>query len=109
MYIGTLSYDVSRDRFTGELNTITFQCRLSISPAEKTDAKSPDYRVFIPSEYGATEVGSGWKRKTERDDELIAITLDDPAFPKPLNCILFAAADDDSDYLLAWRRDPAKA
>lgn len=104
MYIGTLSYDVESDTFTGELSTLGLRSRLAISPAVKAGPKSPDYKVFIPSESGATEIGAGWKRKSEREGELVSLRLDDPTFPKPLNCLLFAVTDDDSDYLLEWRR-----
>ena len=71
--------------FTGRIRTIALDVELAIVPSEPSDAENmPDYRVRIGDEDGP-EAGVGWKRTGERAGEYIALLIDDPTLPQPVN------------------------
>lgn len=53
----------------------------------KLNSLSPDYRVFR----GEAEVGAAWRKKNREGQRYLVVSLDDPAFSKPIQCRLVPA------------------
>jgi uncharacterized protein (DUF736 family) len=109
MIIGTFDYDKTKDTYDGNFATLIVQHRgVLFRPTEKSGDKDPDYRVVIDTPCGPFELGAAWKRKSERGQEFLSVSLDDPSFSGPLNCAMFMN-EGGADATLVWNRPRAKA
>ena len=99
MRIGTFKQDA--DGFAGTIETLTSgKAQVRISPISKPHDQAPDYRAFR----GESEVGAAWAHAAQRAGRCgyLIVTLDDPAFPKPIQARLVKAGD---AYALIWDRE----
>lgn len=96
--IGTFSKTESG--YTGAVKTLTLNVKARIVPAEKTNDKAPDFRIFA----GQTEFGAAWKKKSnETGREYLSLKLDDPSFPAPIYASL-VEVEGEGDLSLIWSR-----
>lgn len=108
MIIGNFMYAAETDTYAGFIATLTVHHGdVAIRPAEKSGDKEPDYRVVAEMGFGPIELGAAWKRTSERGQEFLSVSLDDPALNGPVNAALFLNAED-STAVLAWNRPKAK-
>ena len=84
--------------FSGAVKTLTLNVKAQFRPAEKTNDKAPDFRIFA----GQTEFGAAWKRTSSAGREYLSVKLDDPSFPAPVFATLVDTEDDGS--VLIWSR-----
>src|SRR5258708_4189256 len=104
MIIGNFIYKPDTDTYAGAITTLALQrADIGIRPAEKSNDKEPDYRVVSETTGGTVEFGAAWKRTSERGQEFVSVSLDDPAMTGPLNAALFLDADDNTAALV-WNR-----
>lgn len=84
--------------YRGSIKTLDFAVKsATLRPIAKTNAKAPDYLVFV----GDTECGTA-KRKTSRANrDYLSVKLDDPSFSKP---IWAAMVDAEDGFRLIWDR-----
>lgn len=109
MIIGNFNYDSDNDLYIGALMTLTVHREdVRIRANEKSGDREPDYRVVAETVHGTFEFGAAWKRTSERGQEFLSVSLDDPSLGGPLNAALFLDKDDDSAALV-WTRPKAKA
>jgi uncharacterized protein (DUF736 family) len=107
--IGNFTYDPADDTYVGEIATLTLHRReVTLSPANKSHDREPDYRIMQDQESGTVEIGAGWKRTSERGREFVSIVLDDPALPAPISAAMFLS-EQGSSATLVWQRAPKKA
>lgn len=106
MFIGTLSYNALDDSFVGEIVSVSLRSQLKIIASGKSAPNAADYRVFIPAGDGMAEVGAAWKRRTDEHGDILDLRIDDPQFPRALDCELIQATPEDSDFLIVWKRRP---
>ena len=83
--------------FKGTIETFLEVLEVRIELASGGAQASPDYRVFR----GAAEIGAAWNRQTKAKRRYLAIILDDPSLPRPVECRLVQAAD---EWNLMWSR-----
>lgn len=109
MIIGNFSYDKETDTYVGDVTTLSFhRTSLMFRPLEKSGEKEPDYRIVAQGAFGFVEFGAAWKRTSERGQEFLSASIDDPSLPTPLNAALFRSEDGDTASLV-WSRPRAKA
>ena len=107
MQIG--SFFRTANGYEGIIETATLDIRISIVPADPTDAeKAPDWRVHRGDSEGP-EIGAGWKRTGERAGEYVAVLIDDPALPQPIRANLFRDDDAGNAWSLHWSRPRDRA
>ena len=58
---------------------------------------TPDFRIYR----GAAEIGAAWERRTKAKRRYLAVVLDDPSLPRPVECRLVQA---DDGWSLMWSR-----
>ena len=75
------------DGYTGTLQTLAFNVKVKILPAEKDQESAPDYRVLA----GSMEIGAAWKRQSAGNKPYLSVKLDDPSFASPVNGIVVYA------------------
>jgi len=95
--IGT--FTANGDTFTGTLNTLTLNAKVSIKPAEKESDKAPDFRVHS----NTVEFGAAWKKTSREGRDYLSVKLDDPTFPAPIYASL-VESDTADEYNLIWSR-----
>jgi uncharacterized protein (DUF736 family) len=109
MIIGNFDYDSNEDTFQGNLMTLIVQYYgICFRPVEKSGDKEPDYRVIATTEQGPVEFGAAWKRTSERGQEFLSVSLDDPSFSTAINAALFPD-EDGKTAKLVWNRAKPKA
>lgn len=92
----------------GSIQTLTLSCKLTLAPAESSNAENaPDYRVHHGSAEGP-EIGAGWKRTGERAGDYIALVIDDPALAQPIRANLFRDDDAGTSWSLHWSRQTSR-
>ena len=92
--------------FEGIIETATLDIRISIVPADPTDAeKAPDWRVHRGDNEGP-EIGAGWTETGERAGDYVSLRIDDPAFAQPIRAALFQNTSDKAAGSLRWNRQP---
>jgi uncharacterized protein (DUF736 family) len=108
MIIGTFDYSAKENTYHGNLATLVVQHRgVFFRPTEKSGDKEPDYRVVIDTDCGPFELGAAWKRTSERGQEFLSVSLDDPSFSAPINCAMFMN-EGGNDATLVWNRSKPK-
>lgn len=95
--IGTFTR--SGTTFTGSVRTLSINAKTTIKPADKTNDKAPDYRVFN----GAVEFGAAWKKTSGEGRDYLSLKLDDPSFPAPIYATLIEA-EEPGNFNLIWSR-----
>ncbi len=96
--IGT--FTKSENGYTGAVKTLALNVKARIAPAEKTNDKAPDFRVFA----GQTEFGAAWKKRSSEGREYLSVKLDDPSFPAPIYASLVEVEGEDALSLIWSRR-----
>jgi uncharacterized protein DUF736 len=61
-----------------------------------------------PGTFSYVEFGAAWKRTSERGQEFLSASIDDPSLPAPLNAAPFPSEDGETASLV-WSRSKAKA
>jgi len=108
MIIGNFTYDAATDSYAGTLMTLTVQReKIRIRPCDKSSDREPDYRVVAETVFGTVEFGAAWKRTSERGQEFLSVSLDDPSLGGPLNAALFLDSETCTAPLV-WTRPKAK-
>ena len=97
--IGTFTRSAGTNSFTGAVKTLSINAKTTIKPADKTNDKAPDYRIF----QGSVEFGAAWKKTSGEGREYLSVKVDDPSFPAPIYATLIEA-DEPSTYSLIWSR-----
>lgn len=106
--IGNFVHDAKSGNYTGDIVTLTFnRTGVQFKPNEKSGEKEPDYRIVGKTAHGTVEFGAAWKRTSERGQDFLSVSIDDPALPGSLNAALFTAEDGESATLV-WTRPKAK-
>jgi uncharacterized protein (DUF736 family) len=95
--IGTFT-KTSDGAYTGSIHTLSLNVKSAqFRPNEKTDEKSPDFRIFA----GKAELGAAWKKTSAEGRDYLSVKLDDPSFPDAIYASLVEADDAHS---LVWSR-----
>ena len=94
--IGT--FIASGNGFTGTVKTLSLNVKAKLTPVERTNEKSPDFRILA----GNVEFGAAWKKTSERG-EYLSVKLDDPSFPAPIYASL-VKIEGDEGFTLIWSR-----
>lgn len=104
MIIGNFKHDAEGDTFAGNVTTLTFhRDNVQLVPNDKKGEREPDYRVVAATASGTVEFGAAWKRTSERGQDFLSVSIDDPALPGSLNAALFLAEDQETASLV-WTR-----
>lgn len=102
MQIG--SFFRTANGYEGIIETATLDIRISIVPADHSDAdKAPDWRVHRGDNEGP-EIGAGWNENGERAGDYVSLRIDDPAFAQPIRAALFQNTGDPASWALRWNR-----
>ncbi|MBZ9803407.1 DUF736 domain-containing protein [Mesorhizobium sp. ES1-6] len=92
------------DGFFGNISTLTIGAKLSILPAEKSDAEhAPEHRIYCDG----VEIGAAWDRTGEKAGAYLSVLIDDPAFTQAIRANLFQATAEKDVWNLHWSR-PSK-
>ena len=97
--IGT--FTKSENGYAGAVKTLALNVKARIAPAEKTNDKAPDFRVFA----GQTEFGAAWKKRSSEGREYLSVKLDDPGFPAPIYASLVEVEGEEGLSLIWSRRN----
>ena len=87
--------------YNGAVKTLTLNVKARITPAEKTNDKAPDFRIYA----GRTEFGAAWKKTSNEGREYLSVKLDDPSFPSPIYASLVDVEGEDGLSLIWSRRN----
>ncbi|MBD3817409.1 DUF736 domain-containing protein [Brevundimonas diminuta] len=99
----------TRTGYDGRLHTLALDVRLTLIPAEPSDAENaPEWRVMIGSGEAALEVGAGWDRTGERAGPYVSLMIDCPSLPQPIRANLFKSAQQENLHHLLWNRPPRR-
>ncbi|WP_095084949.1 DUF736 domain-containing protein [Mesorhizobium sophorae] len=89
------------DGFFGNISTLTLDAKLTILPAEKSDAENaPDHRVFCEG----MEIGAAWDRTGEKAGNYLSVSIDDPSFTQAIHANLFQSESEKKVWALHWSR-----
>lgn len=109
MIIGRFRYDSGSDRFQGDLACLSFQVvDVTILACDMPSDRQPDYLITAPTSCGNVEIGSAWKRTSERGTPYLSVALDAPLLAQPLHAALFFNAGGD-EAVLIWNRSRPKS
>lgn len=104
MIIGHFDYDPATDRFKGDITCLSFQLLgVELSPGRGQSTRQPDYTVTLGTPRGQIDLGSAWKRKSERGMPYLSLSLDAPLFTQPIHLAMFMASEGDMA-VLVWSR-----
>ena len=92
------SFTKEQAGYSGTIETLTCVASVRIVPVKKPSAQAPDYRLYR----GQSEVGAAWTKAAKHGRTFLVVTLDDPAFPEPVQSRLVASNE---GYTLIWSRD----
>jgi uncharacterized protein (DUF736 family) len=84
--------------YQGEIRTLALNSKLTLSPADNSKGKAPDFRVMAED---GIEIGGAWKRKSKSGNAYLSVRLDDPSFTAPVYANLI---ERDGQHLLIWQR-----
>lgn len=108
MIIGIFNLDKKSGIYAGDITTLTVQRNaVYFKPNEKSGDKEPDYRIVAQGGAGFVELGAAWKRTSEKGQDFLSVSLDDPSLPASLNAALFTAEDGKTAQLV-WTRPKSK-
>jgi uncharacterized protein (DUF736 family) len=64
--------------FTGTHRTLTINCPITMKPVRsKSNDRAPDFRITGPNNQ---EIGAGWKKISQADNEYIRVSFEAPEF-----------------------------
>ena len=92
------SFTKEQASYSGTIETLTSVASVRIVPVKKPNDQAPDYRLYR----GHSEIGAAWTKSAKRGSTYLVVTLDDPAFPEPVQSRLVAS---NGSYALIWSRD----
>jgi uncharacterized protein (DUF736 family) len=69
----------------------------------RTNEDAPTHRIFV----GRAEIGAGWTKTSEKNDEYVSLKLDDPSFTAPVYANLVKDKES-GDYNAIWSRSRAR-
>jgi uncharacterized protein (DUF736 family) len=93
--IGTFTR--SDDGYAGALKTLALSAKAKLTAVEKSDEKSPDFRLFA----GAVEIGAAWRKTSREGRDYLSVKIDDPSFPAAIYASLVEV---ESGFNLIWSR-----
>jgi uncharacterized protein (DUF736 family) len=97
------------DGFTGRIDTLTLDVTVTLVPADKFSAKSPDYIAMTTRPGGGDrECGAAW-RVSDASGAVLSLKLDDPSWPEPVSGRIMAAEDGALPFVWFRRADPPPA
>ncbi len=99
--IGTFKRD--GNGYTGTIETLTLEAKISFEPTDKRSDKAPDFRVFQIADDFTSEIGAAWKKSPKDSAEYLSVSLDDPSFAAKINCRLVKTGSELGHSLL-WER-----
>jgi uncharacterized protein (DUF736 family) len=109
MIIGNFTRDAKADTYTGDITTLTFhRNNVQLRPVDKSSEKEPDYRVVVQTALGTVEFGAAWKRRSEKGQDFLSVSIDDPALSGALNAALFPGETSETAVLVWNRKKPEK-
>src|SRR5262249_8902693 len=95
------------DTYTGDVTTLTFhRNNVQLRPVDKPAEKGPAYRVVAQTALGTVEFGAAWKRKSEKGQDFLSVSIDDPALAGALNAALFSGETAETAVLVWNRKKP---
>ncbi len=104
MIIGHFDYDSSSDCFKGDVVCLNFQLQnVELTPSRGQSQRQPDYAITVATLRGSVDLGSAWRRASERGTPYLSVALDSPLLVQPLNAALFMNAEG-SNAVLIWTR-----
>lgn len=93
------SFQKSGEGFVGTIKTLSLKAKAEIKPAERSNEKAPNYRVFA----NQAEIGAVWKKTSKEGRDYLSVKLDDPGWPHPVYASLIEAEDGKAHNLI-WSR-----
>jgi uncharacterized protein (DUF736 family) len=96
--IGT--FNKTGDRFSGVINTLSLNAKVTLVPVERASESAPDYRLFA----GTAEIGAGWSATAKASGrEFVNLKIDDPSLHQPIYSRLVKNSGNEG-YSLVWNR-----
>jgi len=92
------TFTKTENGYQGEIRTLALNSKLTLSPADNSKGKAPDFRVMAED---GIEIGGAWKRKSKSGNAYLSVRLDDPSFTAPVYANLI---ERDGQHLLIWNR-----
>ncbi|MXP24438.1 DUF736 family protein [Altererythrobacter indicus] len=92
------TFTKTENGYIGAIHTLALKSKLTLSPADNTKGKAPDFRVIAED---GIEIGGAWKRKSKSGNAYLSVRLDDPSFTAPVYANL---VERDGQHLLIWNR-----
>ena len=89
--------------YSGAVKTLTLNVKARITPAEKTNDKAPDFRIYTGR--GEIEFEAAWRKTSSEGREYLSVKLDDPSFPSPIYASLVDVEGEDGLSLIWSRRN----
>lgn len=109
MIIGNFNHDAKADTYAGDITTLTFhRNNVQLRPVDKSSDKEPDYRVVAQTALGTVEFGAAWKRTSEKGQDFLSVSIDDPALSGAVNAALFPGESSETAVLVWNRKRPEK-
>lgn len=90
------TFTKTENGYTGEIRTLALNSKLTLTTADNTKGKAPDFRVLTKD---GIEIGGAWKSKS--GNVYLSVRLDDPSFTAPVYANLI---ERDGQHLLIWKR-----
>ena len=95
--IGTFA--ASGGGFHGTIETFQSVLEAMLEPTGAAgEGAIPDFRLFR----GGSEIGAAWNRTTKARRRYLAVVIDDPSLPRPIECRLVQA---EGGWRLMWSRE----
>lgn len=92
------TFTKTENGYQGGIRTLALNSKLTLSPADNSKGKAPDFRVMAED---GIEIGGAWKRKSKSGNAYLSVRLDDPSFTAPVYANLI---ERDGQHLLIWNR-----
>ncbi|MDP4027038.1 DUF736 domain-containing protein [Methylobacterium sp. NEAU 140] len=101
--IGTFTQ--TQTGFTGAITTLTIQAKkvAIVGARERSGETAPTHRIYL----GKAEIGAGWAKRSQEEQDCISIKLDDPSLPAPLYAALYGE-EDGKTHALIWTRSTGR-
>ena len=87
------------DNFEGAIKTLQLSSKLTLTVNDnKQSENAPDFIACA----GDIEIGAGWNKTSEKGNEFISLSIDDPSLANPIYASVFANKDNGFDII--WNR-----
>lgn len=105
--IGT--FRLERGIWKGRIQALGVDTPLCLLPVDpRTGDDAPDWRIHLGDSADGFPVGDAWNRLGGPGGFHIAVQIDGPLCPRPIDAMLLTAGHGDVDYLV-WTRPPEPA